>query len=99
MCMAQAWHRLREQLELVGGVEAKWWRASEYRVNKSGDDKVLEAARDSLWKRFTLFDSYRPSSNMREVKAGPHLLFLNLKGLYEQQKMDRYKERRMDLVQ
>jgi len=89
--MAQAWHNSREQLALDRGVEAGYWRASKYRVSYLGDTPVLEAAPNAVWKRFRPFDSYTPASNAREVKAGPHLMFLRLKHVYQEQEIDFYK--------
>ncbi len=83
ICMAQAWHKKREQLETAWGVEAKLWRASEYKVDEVANAAVIKAAPNASWKRFMPFDSYKPTSKAREVKAGPHLHFLRLKGLWE----------------
>jgi hypothetical protein len=86
--MAQAWHTRRKQLGLAQGAEAACWRATDYRLNTLGKSKVtnrdalaIEAAPNARWQRFTPFESYRPTSNARDVQAGPHLTFLKLKGL------------------
>ncbi len=83
--MAQAWHKQREQLEVVQGAGSRHWRASEYRVNDLDNREVVEAAPGARWKLSTPFDSYRPTSKARELNAGPHLTFLNLKGVSEEQ--------------
>jgi hypothetical protein len=46
---------------------------------------MIKAVHDAAWERFAPFDSYRPTSKAREVAAGPHLKFLRLKGLWEEQ--------------
>ncbi len=86
MPMAQAWHKQREQLELVGEPEIRHWRASNYRVNNRDNREVVEAAPDAKWKLSTPFDSYRPTSMARELDAGPHLTFLNLKRLLKEKR-------------
>jgi len=70
--MAQAWHR-RAIPQLAHTAGLTYWRASTYRR--------LRATPDAVWKRFNPFDVYNPTSKTREVKAGPHLSFLKLKGL------------------
>ena len=70
--MAQAWHR-RAIPQLAHSEELTYWRASTYRR--------LRATSDAVWKRFSPFDGYKPTSKTREVKAGPHLPFLKLKEL------------------
>jgi hypothetical protein len=42
---------------------------------------AIEAAPDAVWQRFDPFGSYEPTSKEREVEAGAHLAFLNLKGV------------------
>ena len=44
---------------------------------------AISAAPDAKWTRFSPFESYRFSSDARTLKSGPHLLFLNLKGISE----------------
>lgn len=41
---------------------------------------AIEVAQEALWKRFDPFESYQPTSKERQVEAGAHLAFLNLKG-------------------
>src|SRR5215211_5223760 len=92
--MAQAWHKQREQLSLAQGAEAQWWRASKYELvnvdipmpgkgRRMFPELCIEAASDARWERFTPFDSYRPTTRVRVVESGPHLAFLRLKGLWE----------------
>lgn len=59
-------------------------------LNSPGQDRtviehphpaVVEAAPDAEWKRFSPFDSYRPTSKAREVEVGAHLAFLRLRNL------------------
>lgn len=42
---------------------------------------AIEAVPDAGWGRFDPFGSYRPMGKEREKEAGPHLAFLNLKGV------------------
>ncbi len=79
--MAQAWHRQREQLGLAQGTYATRWRATEYRLDDPENPSVIEAAPDARWERVTPFDSYKPTTKVREVKAGPHLMFLEMKAI------------------
>lgn len=65
--------------------EAMCWRASRYKLKVVEGDVVIEAAPDAIWKRFSPFDSYQPTNKARELKAGPHLHFLQLKGQWEKQ--------------
>jgi hypothetical protein len=74
-------------------VEAKLWRASTYELGKQdiivehrpvGAQVCIEATPDARWERFSPFESYRPTNKVREVEAGPHLAFLNLKGLWKE---------------
>ncbi len=83
--MAQAWHRQRKQLETSQGTEAKLWRASEYEVDAAVNPAVIKTGPNARWQRFAPFDSYRPASRAREVRAGSHLTFLRLQGVSEQQ--------------
>jgi hypothetical protein len=92
--MAQAWHKPRKQLRLAQGLEAKCWRASKYELGKQdvivehrpvGTQVCIEAAPDARWERFSPFDSYRPTNKVRDAEAGPHLAFLQLKGLWKQE--------------
>jgi hypothetical protein len=43
----------------------------------------IVAAPDARWERFTPFESYRPTTRVRMVEAGPHLAFLRLKDFWE----------------
>lgn len=83
--MAQAWHNQRKQLETPQGTESKLWRASEYEVDAAVNPAVIKTAPNARWQRFAPFDSYRPASRAREVRAGSHLTFLRLKCLWEEQ--------------
>jgi hypothetical protein len=83
--MAQAWHRGRERRTLAQGAEAIWWRASRYKLDNEEDPAFIEAAPGATWVRFTPFDLYKLTSRSREVTAGPHLLFLRLKRVMDEQ--------------
>jgi hypothetical protein len=83
--MAQARHRGRERRTLAQGAEAIWWRASRYELDNEDDPTFIEAAPNATWERFRPFDLYKPTSRVREVRAGPHLLFLRLKRVMEEQ--------------
>src|SRR5215216_6300747 len=79
--MAQAWHTSRKKLELMQPTEARYWRATKYQLDDPENPAFVEATPDARWKRFALFDSYRPTSKTREIEAGPHLTFLKLKAI------------------
>jgi hypothetical protein len=83
--MAQARHRGRERRTLAQGAEAIWWRASRYKLDNEDDPAFIEAAPNATWERFRPFDLYKPTSRVREVRAGPHLLFLRLERVMEEQ--------------
>ncbi len=82
--MAQAWHKLASQLAPAQGAPATIFRATEYELIDGDNPAFIRVAPDARWKRFTPLDSYRPTSRMREIEAGPHLMFLRLKGLLEE---------------
>jgi hypothetical protein len=84
--MAQAWHREREQLGLAQGTDARRWRATEYRLDDPENPSVIEAAPDARWERVNPFDSYKPTTTAREVEAGPHLTFMNLKEIQSEKR-------------
>jgi hypothetical protein len=83
--MAQAWHKQREQLVLAPSAEATWWRASKYKLDNEDAPAFIEAASNAMWERFEPFGSYQATSGVREVEAGPHLMFLQLKHIMEKQ--------------
>ncbi len=60
-----------------------FWRAESYRLPAEGSPGWLEAERGAIWRRSTPVTSYRPAGKRRELEAGPHLSFLRLKGLLE----------------
>lgn len=66
------------------GYGGKLWRAKKYRLEDRGGRKVVEAAPGARWGRVAPFASYKPTSRVREVEAGPHLVFLRLKGMLEE---------------
>src|SRR5688572_29525089 len=53
----------------------------QYELDHRDDPISMNAASGATWERFKPFDSYRPTSKTRELKAGPHVTFLSLKGL------------------
>ena len=60
-------------------------RASRYKLDNEDDPAFIEAALNATWERFRPFDLYKPTSTTRDVGAGPHLLFLRLKHVMEEQ--------------
>jgi hypothetical protein len=82
--MGQAWHRQRERGVLAQGAEATLWRASKYELDNRDDPAFIEAAPNATWERFAPFDQYKPTNRAREVRAGPHLMFLRLKRVLDE---------------
>jgi hypothetical protein len=84
--MAQAWHKPREQLGSMQGGERVCWRASKYVLAGDRSTPFLAAAPDASWERCAPFDWYKPRGMTRDVDgAGPHIMFLRLKELWQEQ--------------
>jgi hypothetical protein len=82
--MAQAWHKVASQLAPGQGGPAPIFRATKYELIDGDNPASIRVAPGARWERFTPLASYRPTSKVREIEAGPHLKFLHLKGLMEQ---------------
>jgi hypothetical protein len=60
-----------------------FWQAGSYRLPEEGSPGYLEAVPGAPWRRASPTGYYKPAGKTRELKAGPHLDFLRLKGLME----------------
>jgi hypothetical protein len=68
-----------------------FWQAGSYRL-PDGSPGDLEAEPGALWRRSSPTTFYKPAGKTRQLEAGPHLDFLRLKGLMEEDEREELDE-------